>query len=411
MLFLRAPTSLTLNEFFTEDGSTFFRDQLLLGPAGVFQPYHQYLLVIPRLCAVIAARLPIIWVPRAYAIEALLIAGICCSAFALEEFRPILSSDRQRLLLCLISAIALPAQEMIGSLAHLPWFLTTLAVPLTLLPAKRRSTIARTALATLGAAIGLSGPLPIIFVPPIAVYGFRRGRLTEFQLGILIGALIEWAVVARNWIPQPATFAGFAGLDRFLFSVLVACANQIGLLSLFGRRPAIAVWAHHYGGMSLLLLLLLVSLQVALSARGDRAYRTKVIPLVWLILASVALSILRGMPYPEMSVVQPFGAHRYFYLACWCFALLIVLAVEAYIPNWPLQRRCGLVLLIFLFAGIENFRLTPRVRSGWEKFIPEIQAWKADLDTGRRHAAFSVPSNPPGWLIQFPKIQDGKAQP
>jgi hypothetical protein len=400
------PTCLTLDEFVTDDGSTFFRDQLLFGAGAVFHVYPEYLNLIPRLCALVAAPLPITWLPRAYALEALLIAGLCCSAFALEAFRPVLESDAQRTVLCLIWAIALPAQELVGCM-QLQWFLTIIAIPLALLPAKSRPLAASVGLALLGAAIALTGPQPIILMPVVAILVFRRRRVTEFQAGLVAGTLIQWAVMAKHWIPSGIA-PGFAAIDGQVFAVLVTFTNQVGLLSLFGRRPAIAVFAHHYNGVSLLLLLVLIGIQTALFVRGSRSYRAKVTVFLWLIFSSLALARMRAIPYPEMSSVQPFGAHRYFYLACWCFAFLVLLAIEHYKAHWPWWKRCGLGLLIFLFAAIQNFRLTPRVVTGWQKYVPEIQAWKADLDAGRPHAAFAVPCYPPGWLIQFPKLERGK---
>jgi hypothetical protein len=406
VLFLRLPTCLTLDEFVTDDGSTFFRDQLLFGARALFHVYPEYLNVVPRVCALLAAPFPITWIPRIYSIESLLIDGLCCSAFALAAFRPVLESDAQRTLLCLIWAVALPAQELVGSM-QLQWFLTIIAVPLVLLPPKSRPVPARVGLALLAGAIALTGPQPIILMPVIAVYGFRRRTLTEFQAGLVAGTLVQWAVIAKDWAPR-ATVGGFAAVDRQVFATLVTFTNQVGLLSLFGRRPAIAVFSHHYNGASLLLLLVLIALQTALFVRGGRVYRIKVAVFGWLIFSSLALARMRAMPYPEMSSVQPLGAHRYFYLACWCFAFLVLLAIESYGASWPDWKRCGLTVLIFSFAAVQNFRLTPRVITGWQKYVPEIQAWKTDLDTGRPHRAFAVPCYPPGWLIQFPMLEREK---
>ncbi len=407
VLFLREPKCFTHPEFFADDAAAFFQQQLILGPRAIFQTWSQYLHIVPRLLALLATVFPIAWAPLVYAIQAIIVSGLCCWGFCLDEFRPVLRSDALRIVLCILPALAFPAQELVGDITNLQWFLTMFAVPLTLLPPKSRSQTSRILLLLLGLLIALSGPITIILLPVIALYGIRRSRLTEFQIGLTTGTLVEWAVIAAHWLPRTQQAQGFAAINSFVFSILVAFTNQIAMFCLLGRPITKAVWDHTYRGVSLVLLLTLACSLVALYMRGGPAYRERVRLMLWLIFSSIVLANLRGMEatYPDMSSVQPWGAHRYFFLACWCFAFLVLFTIEHYKPAWPAYQQCALGLAIFSVGIYGNFRLAPHAITDWKNYVPEIEAWQADRKAGREHAEVVVPVSPAGWAIRLPKLQ------
>ncbi len=192
-----------------------------------------------------------------------------------------------------------------------------------------------------------------------------------------------------------------------VFSTIVAFTNQIEMFCLLGRPLTKIVYDNAYGGVSLVLLLTFVSFTIVLYMRGSHEYRAKVRLMMWLIISSVVLAMLRGMDavYPSMSSVQPWGAHRYFFMGCWCFAFLILLATEYFKPAWPEWEHGTLAVAIFLLGGIGNFRLAPHAITDWKKHAPEVEAWQADRKAGREHPEVIIPISPAGWAIHLPKLQ------
>ncbi len=406
ILFLREPKCLTQPGLFAEDATDFFHEELVTGPAAVFTTLAQYLHLVPRLLALGSSALPIASIPFAYAFEALAVASACCWAFCLNAFRPLLRSDALRFTLCLIAATALPSQEIVGTLANLQWYLTMLAIPLSLLAAEPARIAWRILLFVLALSIALSGPLTLVLLPVIAFYGLRRHRLTFFQMGLTIGTIIQWTVLAFHWKTQPGGPLDFAAFSKDVFAILVAFTNQIAMFSMFGRPAIKAVYGHGYNGASLLLYSVLLFLLFEIAARSRRAFREKLSVMLFIIVSALILAVGRGMQpvYTTMSSSQPWGAHRYFLAACWCFAFIALLSVENFKPLWPAYKQCALAAALFALGAWGNFRLAPHPASNWKTYAADIQDWTAARKTGREHDAVIVPVNPPGWTIQLPAL-------
>jgi hypothetical protein len=413
LLFLRDPKCITQPSFYAEDGNVLYREEVVMGPAAVWQTTVRYLIIAPRLLALIGAALPAAVSPVAFAIESILVAGVCCWAFSLEHFRVLLRSDALRTTLCLVAACGLPEQEVIGHLADVQWFLMLIAAPLTLAIPEVRRIASRVLLACLGLLISLSGPATILLVPLIGLRAVRTRRLDDFSMGIMAGTVLEWVIIARHWHTGVAHAGIVDAANSLVFSTLVAFANQIVLLCLAGRPVTQRIWTHDYGGFSLMAVVAFVWLLVLLYRAGTREYKNKARIMIYLIFSSLVVAMLRGMEatYPKMSSVQPFGAHRYFLLACWSFAFLLLAAIADRKAAWPAQKQVALAVVIFLFGAIGNFRIFSHSIPGWQKkYAPEIQAWQADRRAGREHAEVVVPISPPGWVIELPQLAQKPAK-
>lgn len=361
---------------------------------------------MPRLLALGSAVLPVFWIPLAYGIEAIVLAGLCCWAFSLEAFRPLLRSDALRATLCILAAVSFPSQELVGDITNLQWHLTMLAVPIALLPPRRRASSARALLLLLGLVIALSSPQALVLAAVIVFIAIRRHTLAEFQAGLALGTLIEWTVIAAHWMPQQRQMHGFAAVDRFVFAVFVAFTNQIAMFCVFGRLVVKSIYDTAYKGSSLVAFLTIMSFLIVISLRGRREYLKKVWAMLWIIFGVLALAMLRGMDavYTDMSSVQPWGAHRYFLAGCWCFAFIVLLTIEEYKPAWPAYRQCALAAAIFAVGTYGNFRLAPHSAGDWKKSAAEIENWKTAREAGRPHAEVVVPVSPKGWAIYLPKL-------
>lgn len=413
ILFLREPRCITHPEFWAEDGTMFFRQQLLYGSRALLFTAGGYLDAVARLLALIASLFPVAWTPLLYAMESILVAGVCCWVFVLDEFRGLLRSDLLRGILCVMSAAAFPSQELIGNLTNVQWFFSLVAVPLTLAPPECRSAVSRGLFTVLGLLISLSAPLTIILLPLIALRAFRVRKMDWFGMAITVGTLVEWAVIARHWA-HPATVHG--GLlpvaSALAFTTLVAFTNQVMMFSLLGRHAAESVWAHGYDGFSLLLLLAAACIAVVLYRSASTEYRRRMEIFLWLIFSSLALAMLRGMEsvFPRMSSVQPYGSHRYYLLACWSFAFLVGAAIVDRKPDWPQRAKAVLMGVIFLTGAIGNFKVTSQFADEWRAYAPAAQAWQTDHAAGRQHPEVIVPISPKGWVVDLPKLTGSQAQ-
>lgn len=413
ILLLREPKCITHPEFWAEDGTMFFRQQLLYGARAILFTAGGYLDAVARILAWIAAAFPVAWAPLLYAMESILVAGVCCWVFALDDFRPLLRSDALRAVLCVLAASGFPSQELIGNLTNVQWFFSLAAVPLILAPPECRTAVRRVLFTVLGLFIALSAPLTIILLPLIALRAARTRKMEWFGLAITAGTLIEWAVIARHWA-HPATVHGGlpAVANALVFTTLVAFTNQVLMFSLFGRHVAESVWIHGYGGLSLVLLLSFACAAVVLYRSGSREYRRRTEILMWLILSSLALAMLRGMEsvFPNMSSVQPYGSHRYYLLACWCLAWLVIAAIVDRKPDWPQSAQVVVIAAIFLAGATGNFHVTSQFAAEWRGYAPAVQAWQADRSAGREHQEAIVPISPKGWVIDLPKLEKPKPQ-
>ncbi len=406
ILFLRNPAYLDHPRFFAEDGLVFFQEQVTVGSKAILHPYAGYLDIVPRLLAQLDSLLPVRDIPFFYALESILIAGSCCSVFVFDNFQAVLPSGLLRGLLCLLTAAAFPEEEIVANLTNLQWFLVLAAVPLTILPVFSRSMFRRALLLLLALVISLSAPLTIVLIPLLLWRTFRTRRLESFDIGLLAGTAIEWIVIALHSASGPVPLHSFHAIDNLAFSSLVAFANQIVASSLIGSRRTYMFFLEGYKAIGLLLLVAFTCWQAVLYTKGSLRYKQLVRPMLWLIFASVLLANVRemGAVFTAIGSVQPFGAHRYFLLSCWCFAFLLIWALENAKPGWPAWKKAALIAAIFLYGATGNFPLANHTAPSWGQFAPQVASWEADRRAGREHPAVSIPIDPPGWLIQLPQL-------
>ena len=190
LLALRRPDALINPQFWAEDGVEFFYTQVAYGTwHALVQPHAGYLHLIPRLVAAGSSVFPARVVPLVYNLSAFSIAAWSCTIFSLPWCRPLLRSDSQRTLLCLLMATSFYADELIGTITNAQWFLFVPALLILILPAEKperspgRVTWVAAGLVFL---IGLSAPLVAILLPVAVWTAKRRGRRAALVPAVLI---------------------------------------------------------------------------------------------------------------------------------------------------------------------------------------------------------------------------------
>jgi uncharacterized membrane protein len=100
LLVLRRPDSLLNPQFWAEDGSVYFSQALVSGPASIFLPYNSCLWVLPRIVALAVTLLSVLRAPFAFNLIALAVGAGCCALFSLPAYRHLVRSDSVSVIAC-----------------------------------------------------------------------------------------------------------------------------------------------------------------------------------------------------------------------------------------------------------------------------------------------------------------------
>lgn len=378
ILFIRKPDAFLNPQFWAEDGSIFFTQQVLLGIRAHDQPYAGYFNEVPRLVASLAALLPHLYAPALYNGAALLVlAGLVWKLY----------SPRLGLPCPLAFALAVVLVPHLGgevfvSLANVQWILALLllAVVLQRSPATRAQAFGDAVLVLLA---GLTGPF-IFFALPLLAWKAWRHRS---RLGLPVLAVAVLAVSAQLWalshssLEAPAPIPTEPGAwSRILGQRLVG--------SLFlGVRIAYAL---HPLALILAGLLLLFGILWTLRGSPENLERAGLALLF-------AGPILGGMFIKFSSalglLVHPGAGSRYFFIpyvvVAWC--LLLVVAASRGVP----RALASLGVLAILISSLASGFRSPALEDlRWEDHAgriggPEAEVW--------------IPINPQGWMVHIPQ--------
>lgn len=391
VLLSRRPETLTLPQFWAEDGRDFFAAQYRLGIAAFAEPYAGYFHFLPRLTAWLAdALFAPRWAPLVYNASALAWT-LAALATLLDRRLPL--AGRPALVL---AAVCVPhaAHEVFGTITNVQW-VTALALLATLCkdaPAdgapRRRVSVAMDVAVV--AVAGLTGPFVLLFLPIAAAQawllrdapgaGHRRlllavaGAACVVQLSVFAGAAWDWYVTRGQGAPTLAAWgsralAGAVGQRLFIDLLWPWPLEQRGLSPLAGYALLLTLvgWLGRERPRSTMLLLAghVIVLVASLA---------KVAPLVaWL--------------------DDPRGSVRYFYIP---YVLLAWLLVDAAARCRGVPRSLAVALLAAMLttALMRDWRTTPGRDFDWP-------AWAARI--GRE--PLRIPINPEPWVIELPARQ------
>ncbi len=235
LLFFRASLRLQYAALHHEDGQIFLSQAHNMGLAAFVQPYAGYLHLIPRIIAALLEPFPVIAAPALYAIAALLVHMAMLAPALSARLEWIIPGQMLRAVLFALLCLMPPMWEVLGNIANLI-FVGGISLLLLMLSDDPRSDAGRVGELAAVAALGLSGPLIVFFVPWF-VWRWRRTR-SRHSLVVVGVALVTASVQGVTFLLSDRKESG--GSLIFLPRVWV---ERIGLSWLFGDTgPPIWPW-------------------------------------------------------------------------------------------------------------------------------------------------------------------------
>jgi hypothetical protein len=397
VLALRRPDALLNPQFWAEDGTVYFSQALIGGPATIFLPHAQSLWILPRMVALAATLLPVLWAPFAFNLIALTAAAGCCALFSLPAYRHLVRSDWLRVGSCVLFAAAVSAGgELIGTVANMPWFLALAAVGAAALRSESVAEMrgSKVVWIAAGAALcALSSPVVAVAAPLALWQQYRaigqlnwKTRAIPAALlgGTLIQGLVDFKLLAGAG-HAPAPFLPNLPL-ALLFPCVLRTILGEGLAKFLADR---CMWPAAIGAS-----LLIAAFTVVLFRR----LRVSILlSALLLMVGPVAMAIAgRHMVWATWTRILSWDGQRYFLLP----ACAVIFLAAACIDTFPRSRYSPIALLLSFALGIAgNFRVPPYPDLDWPRQAYRIRHW---LATGCE-ISFPVPPGLP-WLVRLPSL-------
>jgi hypothetical protein len=392
LLVLRRPDAFFNAQFWAEDGLVFFADDVLAGGwTSLLHPYAGYLHVVPRLVAVLADPLPAAYVPLFYNACAIVVAAACCALFASASYRFLIASDTIRVALCVLFTVAPFADEFIGTISNLQWYLSFGALLLVIAPAPAGLTLRTVAISVIVLLCSLSAPQTVLFVP-LAMWRASKRRDTAAAPGFALIAGV--AAQVAMFLSQRASVAG-SGFDalQVATATAVAFSTRVVMSTIVGSADALQIAAAAPFVAPIVAAAVLCVIFALVRKDRPRAVHAAVVTALMVAALVLALSF-RGTAalFASFAHMTPRG-ERYFLLPT---CLLLVLAGIA-IDGARGRARAYLVAVALLLVGVgtaHNVRVTPFIDDRWVEYAPRIAAWRAADAAHLRAPPLTVPINP-----------------
>jgi hypothetical protein len=390
ILFVRKPDSFLNPQFWAEDGSIFFTQEVEHGARAHLLPYAGTFNEVPRIVASAAALLPYRFAPVLYNSAAVLL--LLALIFKLYSPRLGLSGGRPCPLPFALAVVLVPhpGGEVFACLANVQWILALLLLVLVLQKsAATRAEAAGDALLVLCA--GLTGPFVFFALPLFSWKLWRRFRARRGSwldlpvLGAAAGtaAVQLWALLHSSLEAPPPTPAE-PGIWVELIGHRLFGTLFVGPQVTYRLNPILVALAG---------LLVLGGILWALR-RSPEAFERAILSLLFAA-AVVAGAFAKHAGAPGLLLPWANGA-RYFFIPAvvlaWC--LLLVLATARGAP----QLLASTALAALLASSVLSTFQSPPLDDLW---------WEEDAEQiGGPEPEIWIPINPQGWMVHISRATD-----
>lgn len=270
LLVLRGLPRLRHAAFFAEDGQIFLSQAHNQGAAAFLEPYRGYLHLIPRAIAAVLEPFPVTAAPILYAVAALLVHVVMLTPALSRRLDWIIPGPLLRAGLFALLCLMPPLWEVLGNIANLI-FVGGITLLLLTLSDDPRSGAGRWGELGVMAALGLSGPLIVFFVPWF-VWRWRRTRSghSVAVVGVAFAAALVQGVIfllsdreetggrplylprvwveriGLSWLFGDSRLLGSSWWVAAWLAALLWCIGAVVITVTVLRGTAIALWLLHF---------------------------------------------------------------------------------------------------------------------------------------------------------------------
>jgi hypothetical protein len=384
VLLARRPDLLAAPQFHAEDGVIFFVDAVTTGLRSTFGAHAGYHHLLAHLIAIGALAFPVAFAPAVYAWTTVALEAACCALLA-PLLRTVIADEPIRWMVALAVAGVVPADEVIGSVANLQWYLALPMLAAALVPLDVRTARAARVFAVI---VGATTPQGLIAAPVAAYLWWKRPPGRDPWIATLYSLTSFLNVVTAPSAP------GGHPTSPLLQALVTVPAFRIADMLLLGKSATVFLAAFPLLGVAIGLAALAAALLLLARVRGVAVAST----MAYVMLAPVVLVLLtRQFVGTEFSSYNFFSTDRYFVTAC--AALLIVLGTIVSAAGGPRNGRIILACLLVIGLGL-NLRephTLPDLK--WSASVPSVERWLAARDAGGPTPAVAVPIPPVPWNI------------
>jgi hypothetical protein len=398
-------------QFWAEDGTIFFRENLIHGfwySLGNFYRGFPYLL--QRLVAAAATPFGIANAPLVYNLAAITIASAASAFFSLPHFRHIVRSDYLRILFC-VAVVSLPdSQEIVGTLTNVHWYLAiwALLVSIMKLPVSWWGNVLLLGAYTICVA---TAPIALITVPiwlvRLALSAMTRRTVDVVVILSVLSLQAASFIITRGLGAESGTGFDLQQFSKSFFNLVVV---RVIAQAVVGTERAVETATLHswvlylIAGSALALGLLLSALS---------RFKNFLVALIccYIVLSSVFVTILGrgemiavGSSSTSSLTVMWTAAEthvliggRYFVLGIAMVYLAYFAAVDRLPPGTVKIVATTALLCQLVFILSQSFILTPFVDLKWQQYADQLST--ARLDVGDEMVV--IPVNPRPFQIVF----------
>jgi hypothetical protein len=384
----RRPDAVLNPQFWGDDGTFFYTDAYTIGWHALLKPLNGYILILPRLGAMLAVLFPLRWAPLVGNLIAIAIQALV-PVFLITERFAFIGTRRVRLLMGLLVLATPTSPEIHANIDNSQWYMALLAF-LVLIAEPSASKAWRVFDIVVLFLSGMTGPFCIFLLPVAAMMRWVRGNgwatvlLAINCATVAVQVPVILSAGGRSHAPLGAT-------PRLLVRLV---GGQVILNPLLGpqfmaRHPAIA------GRACSLACVAAVVVMVYVFRKGPIQLRLLAV-FAGCLLAASLLSPQDSLAQPRWPILLlPGAAARYWFIPgmAWLWTLVWLIG-----RNRPVVVRMlgALALAAALWTGIAYWRFPRFANFDFPTYAHEFQQVPRGQD-------FTIPINPPGWKMTLHK--------
>ncbi len=392
VMVLKSPDALRLPQFWAEDATVFFTDQLHGTWPQLLHPYSGYLHFFPRMTAWVASFVPVAGIPLVYNSIAILLDSACIT-FVMLRAGPIFGLG-----VVFLSFFILPTTgEVFGTITNVQWFTQFVLLAACCLPRAGSNGPSRAARMTLYAVLvcaALTGPVSWLIAGAVGLVFLLKRATQRSRAGAEAETLWREVNKPETWV----VVAGAALHLAFLaITPAVSSAGSLRFIDSPTRSTIVRILTAPTAKLHVFLAV--VMLGATLWAIYLAFIAPKRLPRAILLVFAI------GLLEPVLACLKSHGSYtvflaslstpsRYYYLLGVVSIWVIGKELVAIIP--PSKRTLGLVamasvLVVAIALKPEYFSRSPLADYRWGDYAPRIGA-------GSEHLL--VPVNPDGWAME-----------